>query len=114
MDPRDRVVTRIPLVELWTDDGELPATRRGPLEREAVREHLCRGPVRFVVASVGQRLKSIPLDERFEFWKRDAIIHLSDADAIELDDFADGVAYRASEWIVAGDESPIILLEVAH
>lgn len=114
MDPRKRVVTRIPLRELWTDDGELSATRGGSLDLEAVRERLSRGPVRFVVANVGQPLKWVPLDERFEFWKRDVIVHLSDSDKFQLDEFADGTAYRASEWTEFADETPIILLEVAH
>ena len=114
MDPRNRIVTRIPLAELWTDNGELPATRGGSLDREAVRERLSRGPVRFVVANVGQPLKWVPLDERFEFWKRNVIVHLSEDDEIHVDEFANSMAYRASEWTELADETPIILLEVAH
>lgn len=114
MEPRDRVVTRMPIEELWTDDLVLPAARRRTLDREAVRELLRRGHVRFVVADVGHRLKWIPSAERFDFWKRDGDVHLSDADEIHLDDFPDGMAYRASEWTAPGSATPIILLEVHH
>lgn len=111
---RNRVVTRLPLGELWTDDGELSATRGAPLNRHAVREYLRRGPVRFVVANIGQTLRWIPLGERFEFWRRDVSLHLSDSGEIYLDEFPGGMAYWASEWTDSADETPIILLEVAH
>ncbi|MDI1476835.1 hypothetical protein QHF84_09510 [Polyangium sp. y55x31] len=104
----------MPLEELWTDDGALSATRLRTLDREAVRELLRRGPVRFVIANVGHRLRWIPPAERFNFWKRDGDPHLAETDEMHLDDFPDGMVYRASEWTVSGGEAPIILLEVHH
>ncbi|MDI3285767.1 hypothetical protein QHF83_20865 [Polyangium sp. 15x6] len=107
-------MTRIPVEELWTDEGALPATRLRTLDREAIRELLRRGPVRFVVADVGHRLRWIPPAERFDFWKRDGNLHLAEADAMHPGDFPDGMAYRASEWTAPGGEAPIIVLEVHH
>jgi hypothetical protein len=114
MDPRNRVVMGIPLAELWTDEGALRAMRGGPLDREAIRDRLNRGPVRFVVANVGRPLEWVPLGRRFEFWKRDVTVRLADADKTHLDEFSDGMAYHASEWTDSDDETPIVLLEVAH
>jgi hypothetical protein len=114
MDPRPRVVTQMPLERLWTDKGELPATRGGALNRDAIRKLLAQGPVRFVLAFGAQPLRWIPLHDRFAFWKGDAAIHLAEADSFYLDDFPDGLAYRASEWIVPDGEAPIVLLEAHH
>ncbi|MDI1436660.1 hypothetical protein [Polyangium sorediatum] len=109
-----KVVTRIPIEELWTADGALAATRLRTLDRVAIRDLLRRGPVRFVVADVGHCLRWIPPAERFDFWKRDGDPHLVETDEIHLEDFPHRMAYLASEWTVAGDEAPILLLEVYH
>ncbi|MDI1447931.1 hypothetical protein [Polyangium sp. 6x1] len=109
-----KVVTRIPIEELWTDDGALPATRLRALDRAAIRDLLRLGSVRFVVANVGQPLQWIPPTQQFDFWRRDGNLRLAKADEIRLGNFPDGMAYRASEWTVPGDEAPIILLEVYH
>lgn len=115
MTPRDRIVTATPLQVLWTDCGELSATRGRRLDREAIRELMRRGPVHFVVATVGAPLRWISKDERFKFWQADVAVHLCETDRIFLDDFRDGVAYVASEWLVAEDaRPPIVLLEVHH
>ncbi|TKD01181.1 hypothetical protein E8A74_31775 [Polyangium fumosum] len=111
---RGRIVTRIPVEELWTDDGVLAATRLRTLDRVAIRDLLRRGPVRFVVADVGHDLRWIPPAERFDFWKRDGEIHFALTKEVHLDDLPDGMAYLASEWTVAGDEAPVLLLEVYH
>jgi len=104
----------MPLERLWTDDGELSATRGRALDRGAIRKLLSQGPVRFVLAHGACPLQWIPLRDRFDFWKRDAAIHLAEADSFYLDDFPDGVAYRASEWVVPDGEDPIVLLEAHH
>jgi hypothetical protein len=114
MNPHDRIVTTTPLQKLWNDSGEPSAARGRRLDRSAVRELLRRGPVLFVVADVGLRLWWVPLAERFTFWKRDVVVHLSDSERFCLDDFPDGAVYVASEWNSAGNEPPIVLLEVHH
>jgi hypothetical protein len=104
----------MPVQALWTDDGELSATRARRLDRDAVLELLRRGPVQFVVANVGDRLRWVPLTDRFEFWKSDVSLHLADGEKSHLDDFPDAAAYVASEWLVSGHEPPIVLLEMHH
>lgn len=114
MNYNEKIVHQTPIERLWTVNGDLPAMRGRTLDREAVRELLRRGPVRFVVALVGQPLKWVPPAEQFDFWKRDGVRHLADAVEFDLDEFPGGMAYVASEWLVAGYEEPIILLEVHH
>lgn len=113
MDPRDRVVVAMPVQAPWTDKGELSAVRSRDLDGEAIRELLRRGPLRFVVADCGCRLRWIPPMERFAFWKADVTTHLWDAERRHLGDYPDGFAYFASEWIVPGMEL-IVLLEKHH
>ena len=114
MTHRDRVVAVIPVQTLWTDEGDLSATRRSSLSREAIRELLRSRPVRFVVANVGHRLRWIPLNERFDFWKSEGARHLCDGERIFLDGSSDGIAYVASEWHADEDEPPIVLFEAHH
>jgi hypothetical protein len=114
MNRGDRVVTVMPLEVLWTDDGELPAKRGRILSREAIRDLLRTGPVRFVIANVGRPLRWISAEDRFEFWKADVVPHLAEADRIYLEEFPGGLAYVASEWLTAQSEPPIVLLEVHH
>jgi hypothetical protein len=114
MNPRDRIVTALPVQVLWTDEGDLSATRGRRLDGDAIRELLRRGPVRFVVASPGGPLRWVPLPEGFTFWKADVAPHLAVHDQICLEDFPDEVAYVASEWLADGSEPPIVLLEVHH
>jgi hypothetical protein len=114
MTHRNRIVAVMPLQTLWTDDGELSATRGPRLSRQAIRELLGSRPVRFVVANVGDRLRWIPLAERFDFWKTEAARHLSDDERVFLDGCSDGMAYFASEWRAGEDELPIVLFEAHH
>jgi hypothetical protein len=114
MEPKDRIVTRTPLQELWNEDGDLAATRIGELDRDAIRSLLGRGPVHFVIADVGVQLRWIRPAERFVFWKSEVAFHLADGARIDLDSFPDGLAYTASEWAGSADGVPIVLLESHH
>jgi len=114
MDPRDRIVSRTPLEQLWNEDGDLPATRVRDLDRDAIRDLLGRGSVHFVIADVGQPLRWIRPGERFSFWKTEAAAHLAAGERIELASFPGAVAYTASEWSGSADGAPIVLLETHH
>ena len=114
MEPRDRIANQLPLERLWADSGELEA-RRGPqLDRNAIAELLRTGSIRFVIAEAGRNLEWIPEPERFTFWKRVAMPHLSETDHIDLSIFPDQKAFTASLWTVPGGQPPIVLLEVHH
>jgi hypothetical protein len=113
MDARLRVVTRIPLEELWREDGFTTRARGRRLTVNDVRELLRTGTVQFVVADVGESLDWIPPSDRFTFWKQEVKRHLSAPDSrAPLEEHLGHYCYFASEW--NGDTMPIILLEKHH
>jgi hypothetical protein len=113
MRPQERIITRLPLEQLWDDSGNLAATRVRDLSRAEIRDLLTLLPVQFVVANVGKNLRWIAIEQRFEVWKRDVQIHLAD-DRDRLEEYPGGLAYTASEWRRPGNEVPIVLLEMHH
>jgi hypothetical protein len=117
MDPALRIVTRIPLTELWTERGPAAAVRERLLGRADVKALLQAGAVQFVVADGGQPLRWVPLEERFVFWKGSARDHIVEDPSRPIDIYAypEGFAYIASEW-ASGDVAspPIVLLESHH
>lgn len=114
MDPRDRIVTAMPISHLWTDDCDLESARIRWLNREALRELLRGEPVQFVVANVGCPLRWIPVEDRFAFWTDECLPHLSNPEEFQLDCFPNGMAYVASEWSATHGQHPIVLLEAHH
>ena len=50
-----RVITQMPLQELWDDNGLIPAAWSRDLSAIQLRELLRQGKVRFVVAGVGAK-----------------------------------------------------------
>ena len=115
MDPAKRIVVSLPLEELWTREGPLTAQICRDLSTGEIVGLLRAGPVRFVVADLGQRLKWVAEAESFTFWKSEAKRHIVNvaSDGFHLDDFPDQYAYVASER-AADLGPPIILLEKHH
>jgi kynurenine formamidase len=110
----DKIVSTIPLQNLWTQENQIEAQRISYLTKDKLKELLKKGRVKFVVADVGQNLKWIDEAECFSFWKSEVEKHLADnINKIDLDIFPDNYAYIASEW-TANKETPIVLLEKAH
>ena len=64
-----RVVTRLPLAELWDEAGPVSAAKVRDLGAEDIRALLTAGPVRFVVANIAAPLRWVPVGECFQFWK---------------------------------------------
>ena len=108
-----KIITRLPLKELWRDDGFTTTTRSRSLSTEDITVLLRAGNVQFVVADVGIALRWIPSGECFDFWKAEAKIHIAAPDErVVLDDFPSSYCYFASEWI--GGAVPIVVLEKYH
>ncbi len=109
-----KIVTSLPLTQLWTAEADLDAVRGPYLNRQQLRAMLKNGPVVFVVANAGERLKWIPANECYEFWKSGVENHLADhLNPINPESFPDHFAWLASEWL--GDmPAPVILLEQVH
>ena len=112
MDPAKRIVVSLPLEELWTREGPLMAQKRRDLSLGEIVRLLRAGPVRFVVADLGQPMEWVVEADCFTFWKSEAKRHVVDSvsEGFHLDDFPDQYAYVASEWAV-DPGSPIVLLE---
>jgi hypothetical protein len=114
MRPADQIITKLPLQELFDENGLVEAVRQRNLFADDVRELLQNQPIRFVVASCGKRPVWVAEAERFSFWKSEVFPHLVNSTAgADLDAFPDGYCYFASEWL-RPDGTFVVLLEMAH
>ncbi|PWT72926.1 MAG: hypothetical protein C5B59_14665 [Bacteroidetes bacterium] len=110
----DIIVTSIPLENIWTEKGQLSATRTSYLQSEDIKNLLRSETIQFVVADVGHLLKWVAIKDSFEFWKNEIQSHLADnLDKIDVDFFPNNYAYIASRWVSELDPI-IILLERLH
>ena len=99
------------IARLTTPHGE--AKLLGEVGREAIRDLLRAGAVRFVVAEVGQSLRGLPEQDRFEVWKREVQPHLAElGQHARLEQFPGEYVYFASQW--EDEATPIILLSKTH
>lgn len=112
-----RVVTRLPLTELWDARGGLRFERGRLVGRERVTDMLRNGRVRFVLANCGQPLRWIPPDDCYRFWKEEVKSHLADPDALEgglrLEDWPGEYFLVGTEW-GEDDRDHVVLLEMHH
>jgi hypothetical protein len=113
MQPDQRIVTSLPLDELWDADGSIFAERLRDLADAQIRELLRTGPIRFVVADVGLALEWVAESKCFTYWRDVVSGHLADASRVNLDAFPGEYCFFASEWSLIGSK-PIILLERIH
>lgn len=113
MKPEQRIVTKLPLKELWDENGTLSEGRIGSLGQNNLAELLRARPVQFVIADVGEKLDWIPTQDRFEFWKTVRPQILDSPGPIYLEHFPSKTAYAASEWRGRAGEC-LILLEKHH
>ena len=117
MNPHLRVVSQIPVSELWDASGVLELKRGRTLGRSEVGELLGMPGLRVAVADVGSPLRWINGRELFAFWKRDAKLRIVPPAIADtgfcLEDFPDGYAYIATQWEAAA-QPPVVLLEHYH
>lgn len=111
MDPEFRQVARLPLEELWDEDGRF-GRRLRHLTRDQIRDLIKQEPVRFVAANLAEPLRWTAVDECYDQWK--AIKgRVADPDGFRLEDFPDDFVYIASEWEGRLGER-LVVLEVHH
>jgi hypothetical protein len=114
MDPSQRIVTSMPLVELWDESGPVPAARKRDLGVTELRDMLRGGAVRFVVADAGSPLRWLTDEDRFSFWKSEVRPHLANpGQGAWHETFPDSYCYFGSEW-ADGSDVPIVVLEKSH
>jgi hypothetical protein len=111
--PEQRLVVKMPLTELWDDEGTLLGERIRNLVESDLVELLHTGPVQFLVADAGLELRWIRTQQLFEFWKtvRPQIAHPEKP--IYRERVLNETAYIASEWRGRTGEC-LILLEKYH
>jgi hypothetical protein len=111
-----RVVTQLPLSELFDESGSCAGHRGRPLSTEDIRRLLQAVAVRFVVADVGAPLLWVNADRTFEFWRHEVILHLAQPEEqAQLERFPGEYCYFASEWAGPDEDNVrIILLERHH
>jgi len=114
MRPSLRVVTRIPLRELWDERGTLQAVRGERIGPSEITEMARRGPFQLVIAAIPAPLQWVPIQERFVVWKKVKTHVLPRAATrVRLEDYDGEYFYIASLWTTA-DSTPIVLLEMHH
>jgi hypothetical protein len=113
MRPDQRIVTELPLTELWDETGALPGERVRHVDGNLIRGLMGTGQVQFIVANCGAKLNWIPMQERFEFWKTVRQQIADPSQPIHLKQFPNETAYIASEWHGNAGEC-LILLEAHH
>ena len=113
MDIADKVITKLPLEELWDEKEILNARRISWLHASEIVEMMQAG-ANFVVADLGLRPRWVDPAHRFEFWKTEVKSRLAEPDkpAI-LERFSGEYCYFASRWQLA-DGLPLIVLERHH
>lgn len=113
MQSSQRIITNLPLQELWDDSGPVAARRSRNLSATELRDLLRSGPVRFVVADVGFKPRWVPQSDCFAFWKNKVQPRLADpAQRVVLDEMPGDNCYFASEWEAEG--APVVVLELCH
>ena len=114
VDPKLRIVTRLPLDELWGDDGPLEASRGAALDAGQVIGYLREG-ADGVMASIGAPLRWMRGARLYDWWKREAKPRLLDpaAQAWRLDELPDERGWLATAWTV-GDSGHTLVFEQHH
>lgn len=101
MRPDQRVVTRLPLTELWDGHGVLRLERRRSVGRDQVADLMRSGRVRFVLANCGDPLKWVPFQDSYRFWKDEVKPHMVEPsvaeDGFRLEDWPGDYCYVATE-----------------
>jgi hypothetical protein len=105
----ERIVTKIPLTEIWDDTGALTGERIRYLDQDTLRELVHSSCVQFIVADPGIELNWIPTEKRFEFWKTIRPQIADSTKRIYLKQFPNGVAYIAFDWRGRAGECLILL-----
>jgi hypothetical protein len=103
-------VTRLPPRELWNASGPVSGqVRREDLTAEDIKDLLRAGPVQFVEIVMSEVPNWVPIDDRFEFWKKrlqPLLTQWGPENRIVADELP---VYVASEWTVDGIVFPVVV-----
>jgi hypothetical protein len=117
MRTEQRIVTQIPLTELWDSSGVLELHRGNAVSSERLIDLLRTGPVQFVLAKGASSLKWIPMSDCYRFWKEEVKPHLVEPlvseNGFRIEDWPDNYCYLGTEWMPR-NLHPVVLLETYH
>lgn len=115
MAPWLRIVTRMPLDQLWTPSGLTRHIRGTALGAAEVEARLTASQdYQLVEARMGSQLRWYPRGH-YGFWQKKARRHAAEPDEVRpLDDFPDSHCYFISEWHDAGTGDGVLLFEEHH
>ena len=114
MDIAKKVITKLPLEELWDEKEILDAQCVSKGVNASEITEMMQAGATFVVADLEVRPRWIDAAHRFEFWKTEVKSRLAEPDKPALlDRFPDEYCYFASKWQLA-DGRPLIVLERHH
>lgn len=114
MDIAKKIITRLPLEELWNEKGNVDAQRIAMGLNAADVTEMIKAGVTFVVADIGVPPRWIDPEQRFEFWKTEVKPRLAESDEpVFLERFPGGYCYFASKWRLP-DMLSLIVLERHH
>ena len=109
-----RIVTKIPLEELWTDSAILSHKRQEYLTEPQALDLILASKTPIVIADLGVKLSWIPSNDTLSAFKKLIKGHIvNDPDRIILEEYEGEWCYLASEWVNAEGEK-ILLLERLH
>jgi hypothetical protein len=109
-----RIVTTIPLEQIWTETEILPHERQEFLNEQQVYDLLQNGNVPIMLASCGLKPTWISPQEALARFKREIKDHIvNNPDKIVLEDYEDEWCYLASIWTDTHEEK-VLLLETYH
>ena len=77
MDSRHRIVSSLPIEELWTDAGPLSAKRLRYISPDDLELQMLLQAMPMVVAECGKPLHWVQSTEYWNFWKRNVTRHLT-------------------------------------
>ena len=98
MDAKLKIVTHLPLRDLWRDNGLTTNARGRSFTKDDITDLLRTGLVQFVIADVGAPLQWIQLHDCHRFWKNEVRPHLAADSKAILDEFPGSSCYFASLW----------------
>lgn len=107
-----KVVTELPLKELWNQSGVLEGWSKGLIGIQVLLELLGTSAFQFVVAETGKKLIWVE-DNLYAFWKNEVKIRLYSEGKPYLDDYPGAYFYFAYEWELS-DGKKVVVLEKNH
>ncbi|HEV3163208.1 MAG TPA: hypothetical protein VGZ22_04140 [Isosphaeraceae bacterium] len=106
-----RVVTRLPLTELWDGAGKLRSIRVRDVGARDITDLLRIWSAHFLVAEVGRTLRWVSPSHRYSFWRAELRPHLVEPahEMTRIADFPGHYCYLASEWHSEDGEILVVL-----